>query len=259
MNYELIIVDFAAVISLIIIFVSGTLMLRPKILNSFKQLLKLRKYKIKIFSQLRFEEANLLAMSASDDESNIFLSLEYRVLYFNSLAKKQFSTIFEKELQIGIDFKEFIYPNYQTKFHHSFSKAVSGIRNEYYALSNINKEEKKWHIISFTPIHDKHHLVIGISLTTQNIDHEINAQIKTRQYIKELEDIAWKEVHLLNAPISNLLGITNSLLKSESDISVEEQDILINHISIEVERLDIVIKDIVERVSEAVKYKTKEQ
>ncbi len=247
------------VISCILVFFAITLILNPEFLYGTSHSLALIKNRNKLLSQLNFEEANLIAMSNSNNESNIFLDLDYRVLYFNTLAKQEFKNIFEKELHIGLDFEEFIFPEYQTKFNTSFAKAVAGIKNEYYAQSSINKEEKQWHIISFSPIYDNHNLLIGISLTTHNIDQEINAQIKTRQYIKDLEDIAWKEVHLLNAPISNLLGITKLLLKPESDISVEEQDILINHISIEVERLDIVINDIVERVNETVKHASKEK
>jgi hypothetical protein len=242
------------VVSCILAFFAITLILNPEFLYGTNHILALKSNRNKLLSQINSEEAKLIAMSNSNNESNVFLGLDYRVLYFNSLARQEFANIFDKELNIGIDFKEFIYPDYLTKFYSSFTKAVSGTRNEYHALSSINKEEKQWHLISFTPIYDNHHLLIGISVTTKNIDQEINAQIKTRQYIKDLEDIAWKEVHLLNVPISNLLGITKLLLKPESDISVEEQDILINHISIEVERLDIVIQDIVERVSETVKH-----
>ena len=240
-------------ISLILLLFAIILVLHPEFLYGKNQPLALKNNRNQLLSQLSFDEANLIAMSNTQNESNLFLGLDYSVLYFNSLAEQEFRNNFQQDLIIGLNFKEFIYPEYENKFYQSFSKAVSGIKNEYYAYSNINKEEKKWHIISFTPIHDKNKILVGISITTQNIDKEINAQNITKQYIKDLEDIAWKEVHLLNAPISNLLSISKFLLKPESAINTEEQDDLINHIAYEVDRLDIVIKEIVERINEIVK------
>lgn len=242
------------VLSVVLMLFVIILLLHPEFLYSTHRPLGLKNSRNNLLSQISYEEAKLIAMSNSINESNLFLGLDYKVLCFNSLAKEEFDRIFDTKLQIGLDFKEYICPEYINKFHSSFAKAVSGIKNEFYALSNVSKEEKQWYIINFTPIYNRAQILIGISIISQNIDKEIKAQLKTKQYIKDLEDIAWKEVHLLNAPISNLLGITRFLLKPESDISLEEQDILINHILLEVEKLDVVIHDIVHRVNDTVKH-----
>ncbi len=241
------------IISIVLLLLAITLILHPEFLYSTNHPLEIKKRRFKLVSQIKLDQANLIAMSNTNNESNIFLSLDYKLLYFNSLAKKEFFNIYEKELEIGMDFKEFIFKETENKFNSSFAKATAGIKNEFYALSNISKTEKEWHSHYFTPIYNNQKALLGISITSQNINKEINAQVQTKRYIKNLEDIAWKEVHLLNKPISNLFGITKLLLKPESDISKDEQDILINHISVEVERLDIVIKDIVEKINETVK------
>ena len=44
--------------------------------------------------------------------------------------------------------------SFTNKFNSSFAKATAGIKNEFYALSNISKTEKEWHSHYFTPIYN---------------------------------------------------------------------------------------------------------
>ena len=68
---------------------------------------------------------------------------------------------------------------------------------------------------------------------------------KNKNYVKQLQDITWRESHLLRAPISNLLGITKLLNKPDSSISEAEKKDLLQIIEREATKLDVVIKNIV--------------
>lgn len=65
------------------------------------------------------------------------------------------------------------------------------------------------------------------------------------KYIQRLDELAWDSSHLLRAPVANMKGIINLIAQKDIQLSYEEKEQLISHMSDELNDLDQVIQDMV--------------
>ena len=205
-----------------------------------------------IINELKSKDYKLRSAIISDTETNIFVDSNYKILHFNQLADKRIKDSFNKQIQIGEDFRTYLHARRENEFAISFSKAISGERCGYEAEVSFNGfGPKAWHQLEFIPIYNDESVLIGVSMITTNIEKKKKAQIKNEQYSKALEDIAWRDSHLLRAPISNLLGITGLLNESAITVSEDSRKQLLLHIETEVQKLDQVIRSIIQRTQDS--------
>ena len=104
-----------------------------------------------------------------------------------------------------------------------------------------------WMELNFTPHYtDKDHL-LGVSIGATVIDEKKRMESLQVKYKESLDQLAWSSSHLLRAPVSNISGIIQLMNDEQIAMSEEEKKDLLSHISVEVKKLDTVIKDMVSK------------
>lgn len=229
-----------------ILFYIVFIMKNPEMLYGVQYPLSIQKNIDGLFVKLNLEKNRLLAMTQSAHDTNIFLDINFKVLYFNILAEERILKAFNAQLKIGDDFKKYVTPSTSDYFYNSFKKALCGERIEFETNVSINgKNELQWQYISFIPIYSKKKELLGVSMTTTNIDERKKAEIKNLEYIKQLESIIWQESHILRAPVANIMGLCQLLKEEDAQVNLEEKTIIINQLYNEAEKLDKIIQEIV--------------
>jgi len=196
--------------------------------------------------ELKLNEAKLRSSLVSETEMLIFVDKDFKIIHFNQLAEKSIRENFMRQIKVGEDYRTYLHEHREPLFFVDFKKALSGQRCGYeIELSMNGHDQAKWFQIEFIPITNNLNEVTGVNICSINIHDKKESENKNKNYVKQLQDITWRESHLLRAPISNLLGITKLLNKPESSVSEEEKKALLQIIEREVLKLDVELKDIV--------------
>ena len=182
--------------------------------------------------------SNLLGMTNSTMEANIFLDKNYQVLYYNTLAEKNISQIFKEELLKGDNLKEYIPSIVLGRFIDSFEKALLGNFVSFDIQGPCEQLDlAEWFKISMSPIYKENKILIGISLKLTNINKIKKLEINNQEYINKLEKIAWYQAHVIRAPIANLIGLSRILKKNKFVEDESKRTLYISYVHKEVERL----------------------
>jgi hypothetical protein len=192
-----------------------------------------------IVSKIELISKKLQSSLFSATESILFLDPSFTVLHFNILAGHQFQTKFQKTLNTGIDYSQYLQESNAALFKENFQKAVNGQQSSISVENSANNAiEKNWIQLSFIPVYDDAKNLLGISVVTIDIQETKSAEENNSEYALRLKEITWRQSHLIRAPIANLLGITKLLNKPNSTIDVAEKLLLIAQVEKEVKRLD---------------------
>ena len=196
--------------------------------------------------ELKLNEAKLRSSLVSETEMLIFVDKDFKIIHFNQLAEKSIRENFMRQIKVGEDYRTYLHEHREPLFFVDFKKALSGQRCGYeIELSMNGHDQAKWFQIEFIPITNDLNEVTGVNICSINIHDKKESENKNKNYVKQLQDITWRESHLLRAPISNLLGITKLLNKPDSSVNEEEKKALLQIIEREVLKLDVELKDIV--------------
>lgn len=192
-----------------------------------------------IVSKIELISKKLQSSLFSATESILFLDPNFTVLHFNLLAGHQFQTKFQKTLNIGVDYRQYLHDSNADLFKENFQKAINGNQTSI-SIENsiIGSSEKNWIQLSFIPVYDEAKNLLGISVVSIDIHETKLAEEDNSEYALRLKEITWRQSHLIRAPIANLLGITKLLNKPNSTIDEAEKQILIAQVEKEVKRLD---------------------
>jgi PAS domain S-box-containing protein len=96
-----------------------------------------------------------------------------------------------------------------------------------------------WMLVSYIAARDCFGNILGITFSALDITARKLSETKLYKQELVLNDIAWKQSHLVRAPLANILCIVNLLQLDAGDQT------LLQHLQREGERLDKVIRDIV--------------
>jgi PAS domain S-box-containing protein len=131
---------------------------------------------------LQDSENKLRAILDSTTDSNILISPDLKILSFNKVAQNQISTFYNKEIQEGEDFRQYIIAGHEEIFDYNFKKAFllgESVRSE--KEIPIAKDIRLWFAFSFIPVYDKEGKAIGVSYNTTNINSQKRAEEKLKQ------------------------------------------------------------------------------
>ena len=192
-----------------------------------------------IVSKIELISKKLQSSLFSATESILFLDPNFTVLHFNILAGHQFQAKFQKTLNIGVDYRQYLLDSNADLFKENFQKAINCNQTSI-SIENsiIGSSEKNWIQLSFIPVYDEAKNLLGISVVSIDIHETKLAEEDNSEYALRLKEITWRQSHLIRAPIANLLGITKLLNKPNSTIDEAEKLILIAQVEKEVTRLD---------------------
>jgi hypothetical protein len=200
-------------------------------------------------SELEKQDDNLRSLINSTRESIYFLNKRGKVLYFNKLGKETLLKKLGKELQLGDDFEQFLFVGMEDRFHDCFQKALQLqiIEMEWQV---VLEGRLVWYYFGFFPVLNEKSEVLGVSFIASNINEKKHAAIKNAAYVAELEKIAWRQSHLLRAPVANIIGLSKLLLRNPERQMSDETKHLLSMISAETEKMDQEIHKIVQSSSE---------
>jgi hypothetical protein len=246
-NPEIAVIIINVSLSTLLIAIAIMLLINPDFLYGSTYSIVLSSTQKLLIAKKALIKNNLLAMTNSTTEANVFLNTSCHVVYFNVLAEKRIKLIFNVELKIGDDFKNYIQTDVVSLFNESFEKAITG-ESIFFEIQENNPDTNiaEWFSVSLIPIYNGSEIISGISLKVINIDKIKRIETENQEYIKKLEAIAWQEAHILRAPIANLIGLSRLLKKSGYYEEKEKRAIFINQIYQEVERLNKRINEITE-------------
>lgn len=246
-NPEIAVIIINVSLSTLLIAIAIMLLINPDFLYGSTYSIVLSSTQKLLIAKKALIKNNLLAMTNSTTEANVFLNTSCHVIYFNVLAEKRIKLIFNVELKIGDDFKNYIQTDVVSLFNESFEKAITG-ESIFFEIQENNPDTNivEWFSVSLIPIYNGSEIIFGISLKVINIDKIKRIETENQEYIKKLEAIAWREAHILRAPIANLIGLSRLLKKSGYYEEKEKRAIFINQIYQEVERLNKLINEITE-------------
>jgi PAS domain-containing protein len=192
-----------------------------------------------IVSKIELISKKLQSSLFSATESILFLDPNFIVLHFNLLAGHQFQAKFQKTLNIGVDYRQYLLDSNADLFKENFQKAINGNQTSI-SIENsiIGSSENNWIQLSFIPVYDEAKNLLGISVVSIDIHETKLAEEDNSEYALKLKEITWRQSHLIRAPIANLLGITKLLNKPNSTIDEAEKLLLIAQVEKEVKRLN---------------------
>lgn len=200
------------------------------------------------FVELEKQDYNLRSLINSTRESIYYLSKKGIVLYFNKLGKESLLKRTGKKVRLGDDFEQFLFVGMEERFHDCFQKALN-LQISEMEWQIVLEGKLVWYYFGFFPVLNEKSEVLGVSFIASNINEKKQASIKNAAYVAELEKIAWKQSHLLRAPVANIIGLSKLLLRNpERQISAETKHLL-SMISAETEKMDQEIHKIVQSSS----------
>ncbi|MGX7686507.1 PAS domain S-box protein [Flectobacillus roseus] len=102
-------------------------------------------------------------------DSICLLDSNFKLIQFNTHFKKSILRNIGKEINLGDDFREFLFPQETDAFYTQFNSAISGktVEDEI-CVHNIHGETI-WILSKMYPVHDKNQTIIGVCLVTINI------------------------------------------------------------------------------------------
>lgn len=196
-------------------------------------------------NELEKQDDNLRSLINSTKESIYFLSKKGKVFYFNKLGKESLLERTGLELREGDDFEQFLFIGMEDRFQDCFQKALS-LQISEMEWQIVLEGKLIWYYFGFFPVINEKSEVLGVSFIASNIQEKKLAALKNEAYVAELEKIAWKQSHLLRAPVANIIGLSKLLLRNpERQISAETKHLL-NMIATETLKMDQEIHKIVQ-------------
>ncbi len=196
--------------------------------------------------KIKSSDRKLLSLYNSSNECNIFIGLDYKVIYLNKVASDLLKNSFGKDIREGDNFKELILERFEKRLLTSFYKASKGETIVTELQLELPKSNAiKWYHLSFYPVYDFDNELIGVSFVAHDIHQRMLAEAKNATFTSRFEKIAWQQSHMIRAHVANLLGLSDVLMRHELSKTETEKNELIRLINSETKRLDGVVHEIV--------------
>ncbi len=195
---------------------------------------------------LMSQSNNLKLLHKTSHEANILLSSNYRLMYFNKEAEIKMLQIYGKKIELHEDFRKYLDPVSTANFERWFNKCQLNetVHLEEKFLTHDNSRFT-WMQIDFTAHYNELGKLQGVSVGVTDIDEKKRMTYLQQKYVQRLDELAWDSSHLLRAPVANMKGIVNLIGQKDIQLSKEEKEQLISHMSDELDDLDNVIRDMV--------------
>ena len=193
----------------------------------------------------------LRLLESSKYEINILIDDNFKVQYYDKLAKNTFFNFFNKRIEFDIDLRDVIDLTLAPLFETNIKQAFNGkeIESEV-VFTKYDSKIVSYFEINFRPFYNEIDKMVGIAIGANNIDEKRKMNLLQEQYVQSLDSLAWKSSHTLRAPVANIKGIIELLNTNNIDNLSEESIQLLGYLSTEINRLDNVIIEMVSKARE---------
>ena len=169
--------------------------------------------------------SNMKLSSVLDTTSDsiVFLSKDFSVLMLNVVAKNRIRHILGKDIQVGDDFRQFIYPGGEEVFVSNFNRALGGEKLTYEYNFKIN-HESTWIKSIYAPVYNNDGSFFGVSVFTSDIGEQKKAELALKdseeKFRKIVESAAnpiiiideGMNIQMINSEVENVFGYSKSEL-----------------------------------------------
>ena len=200
---------------------------------------------------LRRYEANLQTILEITDTAYTLFDKDLNVTGFNQMAVAFVTEQYHHMPAKGDHLADYFPKDRFPKFQEYADKVLKG-GNMSYEISYAQPDGSlNWYYVRLFPITNNENEIFGIILALSNITERKNAEenlkaayTKIHNHLNSIQDMAWKQSHLVRSPLANLKGLI-AILKDDPDDKE-----LIDKIQGELQRLDNVIIDLANDASD---------
>ena len=174
------------------------------------------------------------AIIENANESIWLLSPDLKVLQFNKTAKEKLKLNRGKEINIGADFKDFLYPGSENIFMSMFNAARAGEYTEQESCQANIKGEMFWLRTKMYPIYGIQKKLIGITILTENITDRKKAEESIKQSeanYRQLFDNSPAPMWVIDENTSAIIQVNQACIKNYGYSHEEFLSMTINDIS----------------------------
>lgn len=189
-------------------------------------------------------EIKLNAFFSSMANLHLLVDRNLCILAQNSIARDFAGSVMHTITKEGDYLPAKLLPELKDNFIYYANEAINGIATinrpvEFEVAGNMIAWQAQ-----YLPAFDRSGNIIGCAFTANDVTDRKKAEDKVKRQNAILREIAWKQSHVVRAPIANILSI-NALLET----SPADKDLL-DALKHETNKLDGIIKDIVDKTIE---------
>lgn len=119
-------------------------------------------------------------------------------------------------------------------------------------IENDSYDDERVLSISLYPIQDADHNVTGVACYSRDVSERFKYLKALESQNEHLKDIAWKQSHLVRAPLANIMGVINLFDFEDMSETLDQETLDLMEIMREsTTKLDDIIHDITKRTQEA--------
>ncbi len=194
------------------------------------------------------DEQNLRVLINNTDDPIWLVDKAYNIVACNRSFKKWVRYFIGIELDKG---DHVLYNGldkaYFDKFEMCYVLALNG--KTFKSVEDMKVgDEIRYTTVSFNPVLDENHKIIGVSCHARDITEQRKHLLKIEEQNTALREIAFIESHKVRGPVATILGLTQ--LFNYNDFSDPLNKIPIEGITKTTRELDIIIREVVRKSNE---------
>jgi two-component system, sporulation sensor kinase E len=121
-------------------------------------------------------------------ESIVLISKEHKVLAFNKAIRDVLIALFNRVVQVGDDYHQYVAEGSKELYAESFDRAMKGERIKTQHLA-VTENASFWSEYTMNPVYGDDNELIGVAMTAKNIDAEKRAELKLQSLTNKLNSI----------------------------------------------------------------------
>ncbi|AEL27842.1 PAS sensor protein [Cyclobacterium marinum DSM 745] len=201
----------------------------------------------RIKQQKKLAEVRLLQEHVINSTEDLIYAIdrEFRLIIANNAFNKEMQGLVGKKYELGeivFDTNDDVIFNY---WRDQFSKVLEGEQQFFTYETNNDMGNTKTFQIGMYPIinnDSEEKRITGVACFSRDITDKIKHINAIEKQNKKLKDIAWKQSHIVRAPVARIMGLIN--LQQDMHYTGKELDEILSYIMASTEELDQIIRDI---------------
>ncbi|TFF39768.1 PAS domain S-box protein [Mucilaginibacter psychrotolerans] len=201
-------------------------------------------------------EANLQTIINNTDTAYALLDAQLNIVEYNNMALRYAQKEFNYDPALGTDLFSQIPADRMAKFREYVSRVLGGSPVSYeVSYPGGAGNSPIWYHVRMFPIAGRDQQILGLVFAASDIsdrkraDYHLQQAYRNIQYhVESIKDMAWKQSHLIRSPLANLKALVDILRADPTD------QLALDYLSSELERLDTVIIDMSKDATERTIY-----
>ncbi|RYE56676.1 MAG: GAF domain-containing protein [Sphingobacteriales bacterium] len=215
--------------------------------NLANQVIQLLEFESNLYYlKLQYLEAKAIELKMrsffeSQASSHLLVDRDLKVVCFNKAVKLFVKKIYDVDMQVGMDIKQFIHVSYMAEFVEQCGKALSGESICHERLL-IFADDSVWCMLTYDPALDNDGEIMGVSWNLNDISKRVGLQLTALDQQSRLDHLAYMQSHEFSRPVATIKGLVYLLELDGYNNSYPE----LNIIKAEMNDIDVKISKIVD-------------